>query len=151
MSKRGGKDIHQDSRGFAGVPRTIMDSADYKSLTGNAVKLLLDFAYQYKGDKAKNNGDLSCAYSVLSKRGFNSKSTLQRCKKELLDRDLIRETRKGVSGVGGKRLCSLYAVTWGVLYEQYYPDGIPKHGKAGTNRPLRNTWSTELITNDKKK
>lgn len=149
MAKKYTKDIWTGSGGFAGIPRKVMKSADYMSLSGNAVKLLLELASQYKGRKAANNGDLTCAWSILSQRGFNSKATVQRSKSELLQRHLIKEVRKGVAGIDGRRVCSLYAVTWQPLDEQFYPDGTPKHNKAPTNIALRNGWCEHEITGSK--
>jgi len=149
MAKNYTKDIWIGSGGFAGIPRKVMKSADYMSLSGNAVKLLLELASQYKGRKAANNGDLTCAWSILSQRGFNSKATVQRSKSELLQRQLVKEIRKGVAGVDGRRVCSLYAVTWQPLDEQFYPDGTPKHNKAPTDIPLRNDWCENEITGGK--
>ena len=68
-------------------------------------RLLLDQLYmQYNG---KNNGDFSCAWSVMKKKGWNSKTTLFKAKQGLLTKGWIEETRKGYTGV-----CSLYAVTF---------------------------------------
>jgi len=146
MAKRYAKDVWVGSSGFAGVPRKVMKSADYRSLSGNAVKLLLELSNQFKGKQAANNGDLTCAWSLLNKRGFNSKATIQRSKIELLKRHMITEVRKGIAGVDGRRVCSLYALTWQPLDEQFYPDGSPKHNKAATTIPLRNGWCENTIT-----
>ncbi|MDA0273293.1 MAG: hypothetical protein O3C68_08580 [Proteobacteria bacterium] len=93
---------------FAGIPRDVIRHSDYQSLSGNAVKLLLDLSFQYRGS---NNGDLTTAYSVLKERGWKSRATIDRAKKELLDARLIIETRAGrFMNPGGR--CSLYALTW---------------------------------------
>ena len=146
MAKSNNSSLWVGSGGFAGIPRRIMTSADYKNLSGNAVKLLLELASQFRG---KNNGDLTCAWSLLSKRGFNSKATLHRCKLELLQRNLIIEVRKGVAAKDGRRVCSLFAITWQPLDEVYYPDGTPKHNKPGTRIPLRNDWCENKQTEEK--
>lgn len=126
---------------FAGIPVKVMDSADYKNLSANSKVLLLELAYQYNG---KNNGDLACAWTILSKRGFKSEATLHRAKVGLLQLNLITEVRKGVA-TKGKRLCSLFAVNWHALDEVFYPDGIPKHNLKKTVAPLRSFWhETEL-------
>ena len=93
---------------FAGIPRIVMESEDYKNLSGNAVKLLNLFAYQYRG---KNNGDLCAAWSIAKNHGCKSEPTLSRAKKELLAANLIMETRPGrFLNPGGR--CALYALTW---------------------------------------
>jgi len=85
-----------------------MDHQSYQSLSGGAVKLLLEFARQYKG---KNNGDLTAAFSILKNRGFNSKDTIRRAIFELVSSRLIIETREGrFINPGGR--CALYAITW---------------------------------------
>ena len=94
--------------GFAGIPRIVMDSPDFQSLTGGGVKLLLELARQYTG---KNNGDLTTAYSILKDRGFKSKDTITRAKDELLRLNLIVCTRSGMFTNPGGR-CALYALTW---------------------------------------
>jgi hypothetical protein len=93
---------------FAGIPRIVMESDSYQSLSGGGVKLLLEFAYQFKGH---NNGDLTTAWSVLSKRGWRSKDAIKRARDELLQAGLIIVTRSAaLANPGGK--CALYAVTW---------------------------------------
>ena len=102
---QGRKDL---SGGFAGVPRIVMDHTSYKSLSGGAVKMLLELCRQYKG---KNNGDLTAAFSVLKQQGFNSKDTIRRAIAELIDANLIIEVREGrFTNPGGR--CALYAITW---------------------------------------
>lgn len=85
-----------------------MEHPDYKKLTGNAVKLLILMAFQYRG---KNNGDLTGAWGFAKKHGFNSQATLSRATHELLDACLLIRTREGVFLNPGGR-CALYAVTW---------------------------------------
>lgn len=96
------------SQRFAGIPHTVMESDSYKQLGGSAVKLLLELARQYNG---RNNGDLTTALSLLKLRGFSSSTTVKKAKQELLDADLIIETRTGIFTNPGGR-CALYALTW---------------------------------------
>ena len=99
---------NKKGQSFAGIPRAVMEHADYKSLNGNEVKLLLELAYQYRGS---NNGDLTTAYSVLKNRGWSSRQTIDRAKKKLLQLGLITQTREGkFLNPGGK--CALYALVW---------------------------------------
>ena len=109
MSKRPNTKGRKDAPGgFAGIPRIVMKHPDYQNLSGGAVKLLVELASQFKG---KNNGDLTTAFSVLRQRGFNSKATITRTAKELLDAGMITQTREGrFTNPGG--ICALYAVTW---------------------------------------
>jgi len=97
-----------EKQSFAGIPRKVILHPDYHMLSGNAVKLLVDLAYQYR---SKNNGDLTTAFSVLSKRGWNSRQTIDRAKRQLLDNGFIIEARSGrFINPGGR--CALYALTW---------------------------------------
>ncbi|WP_375176682.1 hypothetical protein [Marinobacter mobilis] len=89
---------------FLGIPHHVIGSEAYKSLDGWAVKLLVDIAAQFKGN---NNGDLCAAWSVMQDKGWNSKGTLHKALKALLDAGLIEQTRQG-----GRNRCSLYAITW---------------------------------------
>ena len=98
---------------YAGIDRKVLDHEDYISLSGNAVKLLLELARQYNGF---NNGALSASWTLLKKRGFKSKTTLAKAKQELLAHRLIIETRTGrFLNPGG--VCSLYALSWRPINE----------------------------------
>lgn len=90
---------------FLSVPHHIMDSDNFQSLSGSALKLLLDLGRQFNGI---NNGDLCVTMSVMKQRGWKSNDTLQRAKNELLEKGWITLTRQG--GLNIK--CSLYALTW---------------------------------------
>tara|TARA_R110002111_G_scaffold99948_4_gene154806 strand:- start:502 stop:915 length:414 start_codon:yes stop_codon:yes gene_type:complete len=93
---------------FAGIPRIVLDSADYINLSGNAVKLLVEFSRQFKG---KNNGDITAAWSLMRRRGFKSKATLSRAVSELMAANIITRTREGAFSRSGPR-CALYALNW---------------------------------------
>ena len=60
---------------------------------------------QYKGD---NNGNLTLAWSIVSKRGWKSRTTLWRCKSELIETGFVCVTRKGLM----PSTCELLALTW---------------------------------------
>lgn len=101
------------SGGHGALPRHIWRHPDYQSLSGNAVKLLMDFACQFNG---RNNGDLTNAFSVLAGRGWRSKATIHRATKELLDAEMIIQTREGrFINPGG--VCALYALSWKAIDE----------------------------------
>lgn len=103
---------------FLSIEHRISDSAEFGSLSGNATKLLLELARQYRPGK---NGDLSIPWSILRERGWRSQGTVADAKRELLEAGWIIETRKG-----GKHLCSLYALS-------YYPiDASEKHQEPAT-------------------
>jgi hypothetical protein len=78
-------------------------------MSGNAVKLLLALAYQYRG---YNNGDLHAAFSIMRKEfGFNSPVTLAKAIKALLNARMIIQTRMHQFMNPGRK-CALYALTW---------------------------------------
>ena len=68
-------------------------------------KMLLD-ACSLLMENARGNGDISLTESFLVGRGWRSKATAQAAVRELLDARLLSVTRQG-----GRRKCSLYAVT----------------------------------------
>lgn len=90
---------------FVGIVRSVFDSGAYSQLSPHACKLLLDVACQYRGD---NNGDLTAAWSVMSKRGWRSRTTLWRCKQELVELGFLYVTRIGRM----PNTCELLALTW---------------------------------------
>lgn len=93
---------------FAGIPHRIIEHKDYASLSGNAVRLLVWFAYQYNG---RNNGKLTAIFNQLEEKGFNSKTTLASAVKELRQKGFIELTRGSVFNKHGKSP-NYYAITW---------------------------------------
>ena len=94
---------------FAGIPRIVIESEEFRKLSGNAVRLVLALAYQYRG---KNNGDLTLSWSVMHEKfGFRSPGTLQRAREEACKAGLVMQTRTGYFQNPGHR-CALYALTW---------------------------------------
>jgi hypothetical protein len=90
---------------FVPFVRSVFDALRHKSPSPHACKLLLDLAGQYRGN---NNGNLTAAWSVMSQLGWNSRTTLWRCKKELIDAGYVHVTRKGHM----PSTCELLALTW---------------------------------------
>ena len=90
---------------FVGIVRSVFDSPAFTALTPHACKLLLELSGQYRGD---NNGNLTVAWSVVNKRGWRSRTTLWRCKDELIKAEFVYVTRKGHM----PRTCELLALTW---------------------------------------
>ena len=90
---------------FVGFLKSVLESNSLRDLSPHACKLLLEIARQYKGD---NNGNLTASWTILKSRNWRSKTTLYRCKKELIERGLIYITRKGHY----PSTTELVAVTW---------------------------------------
>jgi hypothetical protein len=88
-----------------------MECPDYTNLSSNAIRLLVELAYSYKGG---NNGDLCPAWTLMKERGFRSKATLTRVIKELVAAEMIMLTRQG-QFIRNK--AGLYALTWASIDE----------------------------------
>jgi hypothetical protein len=96
------------TEGFTGIVHSVFESPAFTALSPHACKLLLELAGQYRGN---NNGNLTVAWSVVSQRGWRSRSTLWRCKAELIKAGFVYVTRKGHM----PRTCELLALTWFAL------------------------------------
>ena len=89
---------------YIAIPLSVLNSGEFTALSCIAVKLLLDLNAQYRGN---NNGDLCLAWTVMVKRGWRSRETLDRACKELTAAEFIVVARQG-----GRNLPSLYALTY---------------------------------------
>lgn len=128
-----------DRGGFAGIPRAVVSGPDFMSLNGGSVKLLIEFARQINGH---NNGDLTAAWSILRERGFTSKGTIERAIKELIQRGLVVNTRQGRGGVDGKRLPTLYALSWlAICPVNLYSGDKRVFDVEPTTQPLRRSFA----------
>ena len=94
----------QTTNSFLGLPHHVLDHDNFRTLSPKATKLLIDIAAQYRGS---NNGDLCAPLSLMRDRGWNSSDQLDKAKKELVRKDVIRVARQG-----GLNKCNLYALTW---------------------------------------
>ncbi len=98
----------KESGSFAALPHVVIDSADFRGLSGSALKVLVGLLRQYRGS---NNGDLSASFTHAKAWGIGSKTTLANALEELQAAELITRTREGrFIKPGG--CCALYAVTW---------------------------------------
>ena len=89
---------------FVMFPCDVLNHETFRTLSPRATKLVVDIAAQYRGS---NNGDLSATLSLMRDRGWNSSDQLDKAKKELVEKDVIRVARQG-----GLNKCNLYALTW---------------------------------------
>ena len=99
---------------FAGIPHYAMKCDSYISLSYSAKALLLELAYQYNG---KNNGDLIITHSWFKSRGFKSNTTMYKARDELYQKGFIVINAYGGKSAGGKKLPTLYALTWASVNE----------------------------------
>jgi hypothetical protein len=112
---------------YVGIPKYVWDSEEFASLDGWCVKLLVEIAGAYNGH---NNGDLSCAWSVLRKRGWRSTGTLCKALDHLRATNWIVTTRHG-----NRSRCALYALTWAAI------DDCPGKGlEVAPTRTASNAW-----------
>ena len=94
----------QTTGSFLRLPHHVLQHETFRTLSPKATKLLVVIAAQYRGS---NNGDLCAAFSLMKNRGWNSCDQLDKAKKELVAKDVIRVARQG-----GLNKCNLYALTW---------------------------------------
>ena len=94
----------QTTNSFLSLPHHVLNHENFRCLSPRATKLAIDIAAQYRGS---NNGDLSATFSLMKNRGWNSCDQLDKAKKELVAKDVIRVARQG-----GLNKCNLYALTW---------------------------------------
>ncbi len=92
-------------RQFFALPHSIIRHERFSYLSAFAIKLLVDLGGQYNGF---NNGQLMATWSFLNKeKGWKSKGTLYKARKELIEAGLII-----ISRTGGKNKPTLYALTF---------------------------------------
>ena len=89
---------------FLSLPHYVIRSPQWRALSGNAIKFLVELAAAYDGS---NNGDLSLTRRQALERGFRSAGTRDRAAKESIDAGFALLTRNG-----GRHACNLYAITW---------------------------------------
>jgi len=94
----------RSTRGFSMLIHDYFTSPEYAQLSARAVKALIDLYTQFRG---ANNGDLCAAWKVMARLGWTSKDQLHKALAELLEGGWIIVTRQG-----GRRIPTLYAVTW---------------------------------------
>ena len=94
----------QTTNSFLSLPHHVLNHENFRCLSPRATKLAIDIAVQYRGS---NNGDLCAPLSLMRDRGWNSSDQLDKAKKELVGKDVIRVARQG-----GLNKCNLYALTW---------------------------------------
>jgi len=92
------------------TPHYVLNCSAYKTLSGNAIRLLFDIGMQYNGKN--NNGALLASWRYMSeKRGWTSASSLKNALNELEERQLIFKTVQGHR----PNKASWFAVCWAAL------------------------------------
>ena len=126
-----------DGHTFLRLPHYVIRSEQWRALSGNAIKFLVELASAYDGS---NNGDLSLTRGQALKKGWRSGETRDQAADEAVEAGFALLTRQGHKGV-----CNLYAITWeaiddvgkGVMYAPEY-----KASRLWQSRsPLARNWA----------
>jgi len=140
-----GRNKHKNKGRFAGIPNIVVDSEAYKSLGGNSAKLLTILSRQYN---FYNNGNLLITQSIVG--DWLTKNTMYSARDELYKKGFIVINAYGGRSFGGKKLPSLYGLTYYLInelpdinneirYAHYRPSPIPlnywKNGKNPDFKP----------------
>jgi hypothetical protein len=91
---------------YAAMPHCVLDSVAYQGASFAARVLLFELVRQHNGREG-NNGRLHFSPAWLRRRGWASICVIERAKKELVERRLTFETRKGCLTYP-----SWFALTW---------------------------------------
>lgn len=105
MAKTKGKPLEAVNGGYTPMPHAVLDSVAFKGASHTARSLLYELLRQHTGF---NNGHLHLAQGWLRRRGWKSGDTIQRAKVELIERELIVQTKQGGLNIGACR----FALTW---------------------------------------
>lgn len=90
---------------YSGIPVAVMDSPAFIGASHRAKALLFEVMRQHTGS---NNGHLQLAMSWLKKRGWPSADQVNETTAELIERNLIVQTRQGGLNIGPSR----FALSW---------------------------------------
>ena len=122
------------------IPHYVLNSAAYKTISGNAIRLLFDVGMQFNGKD--NNGALLASWRYMSeRRGWTSASSLRNALNELEERQLIIRTVQGHR----PNKASWFAVGWTALGNikgleintQDFPRGAYAHWTPSAQSKLR--------------
>ncbi len=130
MKTHGKMKGRQDRGRFVALPIAVLESPDFLELSHTARTALIALLAKYNG---RNNGDLSLPFSRATLWGINSKTTLAKALKELIDKGLICRSRDALKMRDNPHgQCSLYALMWVSI-----DDCGGKHELSATSAPLR--------------
>jgi len=95
---------------FVPFPVEVLSHLNFINLSSKAKHLLFDLASQlcFKQGGTVNNGDLTASFTVMQKRGWKSRESLDLAIKELLYYAFVKLTRQGGFRAGP----NLYAFTF---------------------------------------
>lgn len=99
------KPIESVKGSYTPLPHAVLDSIAFMESSSSAKALLIEVLRQHNGS---NNGHFQLFTGWLYTRGWKSAGTIQKAKKELIDRGLLVKTRAGGLNTGADQ----FAVTW---------------------------------------
>jgi len=126
---------HKNKGRFAGIPAYVVNSDAFKSLGGNSAKLLIILANQYN---SYNNGDLAITQSIIGE--WMTKNTMYSARDELYKKGFIVINAFGGRSAGGRKLASLYAITWQPVNELKEKNGEIRFAHYSTKKLALNYW-----------
>jgi len=136
MANRRRRAFNRKNKGqFAGIPNRVIDSPAFKSLGGNSVKLLIILAHHYNG---YNNGDLAITYATIKE--WITKNTMYSARDELYKKGFIVVNAYGGRSGAGRKLPSLYAVTWQPVDDLKAKNGEIRYAHYSSARPALDYW-----------
>lgn len=130
-----GRSKHKNKGRFAGIPIYVIDSNAFKSLGGNSAKLLIILASQYN---SYNNGDLAITQAIIGE--WMTKNTMYSARDELYKKGFIVINAFGGRSAGGRKLASLYAITWQPVNELKEKNGEIRFAHYSTKKLALNYW-----------
>lgn len=116
---------------FLMLPHFLIQSNEWRALSGSAIKFLIELASAYDG---KNNGDLSFSRKEVKARGWKSNGTLGRAIEEAIEAGFCVVTRHG-----SRNVCSLYAITWQPI-DNIRDKGLIFPAESTASHRWRNRW-----------
>ena len=130
---------HKNKGRFAGIPVHVIDSSNYKSLSGNAAKLLTILTRFYN---SSNNGDLAITQSIIGE--WMTKNTMYSAKDELHKKGFIVINAYGGRSAWGRKLPSLYGLTFYPINELKAKKGELRYAHYDEGRTSFVIWINPL-------
>ena len=126
---------HKNKGRFAGIPISVVKSDAYKSLSGNAAKLLTILACFYNSN---NNGNLAITQSIIGE--WMTKNTMYSAKDELHKKGFIVINAYGGRSAWGRKLPSLYGLTFYPMNELEEKNGELRFAHYPPDQSSLNYW-----------
>ena len=129
------REKHRNLGWFAGLPREVVRSDAYKSLSGNSAKLLTILTCFYT---SYNNGNLAITQSIIGE--WMTKNTMYSAKDELHKKGFIVINAYGGRSAWGRKLPSLYGLTFYPMNELEEKNGELRFAHYPPNQSSLNYW-----------